>query len=299
MLYKLTLEKFKDQSLGKSSPEICVGGLFFLRFICPCFVTPERYAIASVQEITSQARRNLILISKILQNLSNHLLFSKKEAFMIFCNNFLEVNQEKMKNLLKRLSHHFHEESASKFIDENQLYQLHCKFIEKNEFICAAVEKGSNTSTLLDKYTAVMDCLGDSKSPIELTNQKKNAKSWALAKFLLKRAASSVNLPLPAASSSLNYFCLFSFLIEKTFHFPLAISEAISSKELDFFTKFLLKLFHSYSPSLSLGFLHHCIFTEVSLSRSYLRLSSPSLLLFHQPSLSLLLSSSHQYSSLR
>ena len=98
-----------------------VGGLFFLRFVCPCFVTPERWELVKrtvyscllllclllqavtlyVTEggITNAERRKIILVSKVFQMLSNQLLFGGKEADMVPLNDlFISTHLEKMKS---------------------------------------------------------------------------------------------------------------------------------------------------------------------------------------------------------
>lgn len=56
-------------------------------------VSPSSYNLVQ-GEIPSNARRALTLISKVLQNLANHVLF-KKEAHMKVFNEFLADNFEK------------------------------------------------------------------------------------------------------------------------------------------------------------------------------------------------------------
>ncbi len=62
-----TVERFPNMKLT------VVGGFFFLRFVCPSLVAPEGYGL-SEQVPDTKARRSLILVSKILQNLANQVL---------------------------------------------------------------------------------------------------------------------------------------------------------------------------------------------------------------------------------
>ena len=48
-------------------------------------------------------RRNLILIAKILQNLSNGILFGDKEEYMMRCNQFIENNRERLASYFEKL----------------------------------------------------------------------------------------------------------------------------------------------------------------------------------------------------
>ncbi len=86
-----------------SAASISVGGLFFLRFIAPVIVAPERLKIVD-KPLSSLHRRNLILVSKVLQNLSNNVPFGKKEAFMEPINEFIENYRPHMLSLQNSLA---------------------------------------------------------------------------------------------------------------------------------------------------------------------------------------------------
>ncbi|PVG03445.1 hypothetical protein CPB86DRAFT_723065 [Serendipita vermifera] len=64
-----------------------VGGFLFLRFICPAIVSPETVDIP----VDPSTKRGLLLITKIIQNLANNVLFGR-EQFMMVLNPFLEDN---------------------------------------------------------------------------------------------------------------------------------------------------------------------------------------------------------------
>eukprot|EP01103_Thecamoeba_quadrilineata_P000018 TRINITY_DN10010_c0_g1_i1.p1 TRINITY_DN10010_c0_g1~~TRINITY_DN10010_c0_g1_i1.p1 ORF type:complete len:470 (+),score=90.50 TRINITY_DN10010_c0_g1_i1:123-1532(+) len=66
-----------------------IGGFFFLRFVCPALVTPETFNFFGNVSISLSARRSLILVSKLLQSLTNGVPFGDKEAYMIPLNNFI------------------------------------------------------------------------------------------------------------------------------------------------------------------------------------------------------------------
>eukprot|EP01094_Clydonella_sp_ATCC50884_P000789 TRINITY_DN1059_c0_g3_i1.p1 TRINITY_DN1059_c0_g3~~TRINITY_DN1059_c0_g3_i1.p1 ORF type:complete len:2924 (+),score=934.19 TRINITY_DN1059_c0_g3_i1:108-8879(+) len=109
-LFTLVGNKFPESALKS------VGGFFFLRFVCPCFVTPERYGlIANATDYDADQRRKMILVSKVLQNMSNHLMFGAKEPFMGPLNQlFMEKMIPVMKDLQEKLA----------VVDENQDFQL-------------------------------------------------------------------------------------------------------------------------------------------------------------------------------
>eukprot|EP01127_Copromyxa_protea_P013270 TRINITY_DN3557_c0_g1_i2.p1 TRINITY_DN3557_c0_g1~~TRINITY_DN3557_c0_g1_i2.p1 ORF type:complete len:948 (+),score=149.59 TRINITY_DN3557_c0_g1_i2:198-3041(+) len=66
-----------------SHEKIYVGSLLLLRYINPALFTPEGCGLLPAGKSPPPvSRRNLILITKVLQNISNGVSFSKKEAFM-------------------------------------------------------------------------------------------------------------------------------------------------------------------------------------------------------------------------
>ena len=77
--------------------DILLGSFLMLRYINPAIAAPEtagllprsgRYA---GQPLTPRARRNLLLITKVLQNMSNGVLFTQKEQYMLPLNPFLQA----------------------------------------------------------------------------------------------------------------------------------------------------------------------------------------------------------------
>jgi hypothetical protein len=86
----------------KSSLRMAIGGLIFLRFICPALTAPKLYNLVP-EEIESNCRRTLLLITKILQNLCNGVLFEKKEAFMVPANGILEKYTDPVEDMLVRI----------------------------------------------------------------------------------------------------------------------------------------------------------------------------------------------------
>jgi len=70
---------------------IAIGGFMILRFVCPAITAPEAYGILR-EPPSVNARRHLVLIAKVLQNLANGVLFGKKERFMEQTNDFIKTN---------------------------------------------------------------------------------------------------------------------------------------------------------------------------------------------------------------
>ncbi|XP_046387119.1 neurofibromin isoform X3 [Ischnura elegans] len=86
------------QVLSKRFPQIpqsnigAVGTVIFLRFINPAIVSPLEMGIVNKQAPTP-VKRGLMLMSKILQNIANHVEFSKEQHMLPF-NDFLRSNFE-------------------------------------------------------------------------------------------------------------------------------------------------------------------------------------------------------------
>jgi hypothetical protein len=94
-----------QQAVSERFPEMgyqFVGGFYFLRFICPALVAPAAYGLVK-SDLAPENQRTLVLISKVLQNLSNHILFGEKEPFMMFMNPFINKNSRKMGDCLQTL----------------------------------------------------------------------------------------------------------------------------------------------------------------------------------------------------
>lgn len=82
------------------SGDVCVGGFFFLRFFCPAIVTPSIYGI-TMDALPPTLMRPLILLTKILQALSNGVLFGKKEAYMVPMNTVVSKNIPRIQKFLR------------------------------------------------------------------------------------------------------------------------------------------------------------------------------------------------------
>lgn len=86
------------QVLSKRFPQLpqnnigAVGTVIFLRFINPAIVSPQEMGIVTKQVPTS-VKRGLMLMSKILQNIANHVEFSKEQHMLPF-NDFLRAHFE-------------------------------------------------------------------------------------------------------------------------------------------------------------------------------------------------------------
>ncbi|KAL7420982.1 Ras GTPase activating protein ira2 [Cryptotrichosporon argae] len=80
-----------------------VGSFIFLRFFCPAIISPEQ-ADLDVNPDTREIRRALVLITKVIQNLANNVVFGNKEAHMKVLNPFLSENIRQVTKFLSDVS---------------------------------------------------------------------------------------------------------------------------------------------------------------------------------------------------
>jgi len=79
-----------------------IGGFIFLRLFCPAVSSPEAYGIVE-EPPSADSRRLLILITKVLQNLSNDVEFGSKEPYMTKMNDFIQSNRAKLITFYEKL----------------------------------------------------------------------------------------------------------------------------------------------------------------------------------------------------
>lgn len=89
-----------DRSLPGATSS-AVAGFAFLRFINLALVTPVQYGILD-EEPSKQIRRELLLISKVLQNVANGTVF--KEQHMESMNKFVERNRGNIYQYFDKIS---------------------------------------------------------------------------------------------------------------------------------------------------------------------------------------------------
>uniref|UniRef100_A0A336KLD7 CSON013094 protein n=1 Tax=Culicoides sonorensis TaxID=179676 RepID=A0A336KLD7_CULSO len=88
-LYQVLSKRFPNQLQNNIG---AVGTVIFLRFINPAIVSPQETGILNKQ-VPPQVKRGLMLMSKILQNIANHVEFTKEQHMVCF-NDFLKAHFE-------------------------------------------------------------------------------------------------------------------------------------------------------------------------------------------------------------
>ncbi|XP_067682311.1 neurofibromin-like isoform X6 [Haliotis asinina] len=89
-LYQVVTQRFQQSSA--EAVWTVIGTVIFLRFINPAIVSPYESGIVE-EEPTLRIKRGLTLMCKIMQNIANHLLFTKEQHMTAF-NEFLKSNFE-------------------------------------------------------------------------------------------------------------------------------------------------------------------------------------------------------------
>jgi neurofibromin 1 len=82
---------------------IAVIGLLFLRFIVPAITSPELFGLAT-QEISQEAHRGLIIVSKVVQTVANGMPIEGPDNFMAPLNPLISRNFDSCKKYILAVS---------------------------------------------------------------------------------------------------------------------------------------------------------------------------------------------------
>lgn len=81
-----------------------LGGLVFLRFICPALVIPHKMHLTPNGEVPSKnLQRTLVLVAKLFQSLANNVEYGAREDYMVPFNSFLTRNRCKLNRLYEQI----------------------------------------------------------------------------------------------------------------------------------------------------------------------------------------------------
>ena len=96
-LWETTADRFPE------SRHSVIGSFIFLRFFCPAIVAPDNIDL-DVSPDTREVRRALLLITKVIQNLANNVIFGNKEPHMKVLNGFLAENIRQVSKFLSEMA---------------------------------------------------------------------------------------------------------------------------------------------------------------------------------------------------
>ncbi|KAJ6240766.1 ras gtpase-activating protein [Anaeramoeba flamelloides] len=95
-IYESVKNKFPEYK------EISVAGFFFLRFICPAIIYPESFEILDNVNVGNY-RRNLILITKIIQRFANHNELGSRDINLKIFSGFLKEHVKPLDDFLMKI----------------------------------------------------------------------------------------------------------------------------------------------------------------------------------------------------
>jgi len=100
---KIREESAKVPSLQEVNLNVLLSNLVFLRFINPAIIVPKQFGLLK-DDPSDKAKRQLVLVTKVLQNLAAGVEFGKKESFMVKLNDFIKANTSQMNGFLDELT---------------------------------------------------------------------------------------------------------------------------------------------------------------------------------------------------
>jgi len=168
IIIRVVSKRFPDDAY------IGLGSIIFLRYICPAIACPE--TLGFTEEISPKMRRSLILITKLLQSLSNNVQFGEKESYMLCMNQFLENNHKNIftfyHNILneRAIDKVANEESAAKQkIPIKIFHKLHSYFFHNSKLLCSKLDtyplKDDQKKFTSAIFESIMEDLPHSQNP--------------------------------------------------------------------------------------------------------------------------------------
>lgn len=88
-LHRMVILKYPELNMQ------IIGGFFFLRFFCPVLINPNGNNIVS-ETVPATARRTIVIVTKIIQNISNGIEFGKKEVSSVMLLPILNIRKLKI-----------------------------------------------------------------------------------------------------------------------------------------------------------------------------------------------------------
>eukprot|EP01105_Mastigella_eilhardi_P024275 TRINITY_DN6307_c0_g1_i1.p1 TRINITY_DN6307_c0_g1~~TRINITY_DN6307_c0_g1_i1.p1 ORF type:complete len:1080 (+),score=357.09 TRINITY_DN6307_c0_g1_i1:23-3262(+) len=151
-----------------------VGSFLMLRYLNPAIFSPEQYGLIPQGKTASpKARRNLILITKILQNLSNFTVFKEKESYMTKLNEFVQKNSPKLQQYFKQIVAAAQNCSSNLVIDSDlcavsvkDLHLLHMLLFQHKDVILSLIAQLPERT----EFEKKLDALGSYSSKVSFAS---------------------------------------------------------------------------------------------------------------------------------
>lgn len=186
----------------QSSSYDAVSSAVFLRFINPAIVSPHSHGIVT-EEVHPNVRRGLMLLSKILQNLANHLHFTKEVHMEIF-NGFLENNFHRIHSYFREISSkpeimikEKEENLPITFTGDSNVRSIHKLLWESQEtmakYLIMERDSGMIGRDPFEKLVTLLAHLGPPENqPLQLTDRiirdRANSIGWRFEDFMAKQS---------------------------------------------------------------------------------------------------------------
>uniref|UniRef100_A0A6B2KWZ6 Ras-GAP domain-containing protein n=1 Tax=Arcella intermedia TaxID=1963864 RepID=A0A6B2KWZ6_9EUKA len=147
---------------------IFIGSFLFLRFIGPALFSPENTEglLAKGKLPSNTGRRNLILVTKLLQNLSNEKLFDK-EVFMKPLNSFITNNRAELAEFYKKVVDFRYNPGSVhdvNTISDDTLQYFHSLLSQADDIVQQFKNKNH-----ANEFTDLLEKLGSYKHKISIT----------------------------------------------------------------------------------------------------------------------------------
>lgn len=153
-----------------------VGGFLFLRLFCPAIAVPESYGLLD-GDPADTARRLLVLVAKMLQNLAAGVEFGIKEEYMLTMNDFIRSNVRTLRTFVNRMSSKPQEPIPPSALLPSGLYELSMVIVHKELSSCredCTAQLGSmGASGIAKRFDSAMSAIGTPKK-LKMVNPEKD-----------------------------------------------------------------------------------------------------------------------------
>lgn len=153
------------QRFGDTPKFRAIGAFYFLRLICPALLAPQAYGLLD-DPAHQVAQRQLILVSKVLQNLANDTLPGAKEAYMEQLNQFIITNKPMLELFYSRI---VEEAGKGKLVDSDVplrvkndgLIKLHTIIVNNLAMVEQALRDDGGDEDIIHALNYVLKEMGD------------------------------------------------------------------------------------------------------------------------------------------
>eukprot|EP01132_Coremiostelium_polycephalum_P003622 gene3622-4511_t len=178
--------------------KMAIGGIMFLRFICPAIISPESFGIISTGTLSKEIRRALVLSTKVLQNLANGQM-GVRESYMANLNSFVNENSKTIDDIFESFTilslDNMTTPPVKSMITEEQkdedIIVLHQHFNSGLEKITKYLTTVLKQKEVADRLTSILQRLGPPPD-LQETNKKKG-NSVLVSRSTQQSAKSSSN----------------------------------------------------------------------------------------------------------